>query len=373
MKVALVHDYLTQLGGAEKVLKSFQRVFPNSPVFVLLYNKAKVSQIFTSNNIKTSWLQYLPLAIKKHQWYLIFMPAAAESHKLKQYDLVLSSASSIAKGVTVSKNIPHICYCHTPTRYLWHDEGMYLEDLQYNKLIKKIIPLFLPRIKHWDLMAAQKVDYFIANSKLVQQRIQEYYHRPSVVIYPPVETHKFKIANRLGDYYLIGGRLVAYKKYDLVIKAFNRLGIKLKVFGQGPDYQRLKKMARDNIEFVGQVDDQTKAKLYSQALAFINPQVEDFGITMVEAMASGRPVIAYNQGGALESVEAGKTGEFFEEQSWEALAYQIIHFNQANYSPSYIKNYAEKFNVTRFEKQITDFVNRSLTDFEIKKVFKLKR
>ena len=373
MKVALIHDYLTQLGGAEKVLKSFQRVFPNSPVFVLLYNQAKVGQMFAPHKIRTSWLQHLPLAVKKHQWYLVFMPAANESHKLDSYDLVLSSASSIAKGVKLASHIPHICYCHTPTRYLWHDEGMYVEDLKYNKLIKKLIPLFLPHIKHWDLMAAQRVNYFIANSKVVQQRIRKYYKRSSVLIYPPVDTHKFYIADKLSDYFLIGGRLVAYKRYDLVIKAFNRLGIKLKVFGQGPDYQRLKKMARDNIEFIGPVDDQVKAKLYSQALAFINPQVEDFGITVVESMASGRPVIAYNQGGATESIQAGKTGEFFDEQVWEALVYQIIHFKPTSYNPAYIKAYAENFSVARFERQLQDFIQHALNDFEMKKVFKLKK
>ncbi len=373
MKVALIHDYLTQLGGAEKVLQSFQRLFAESPIFVLLYNRQQVGDMFPYQKIKSTWLQHLPLATRRHQWYLTFMPAAIESHYLDDYDLVLSSASSMAKGVRVAEHIPHICYCHTPTRYLWHAEGFYVEDLKYNKLVKKIIPLFLPRIKHWDLLAAQRVNYFIANSKVVQQRIKKYYQRESIVIYPPVETHKFKIASKLGDYFLAGGRLVAYKRYDLVIQAFNKLGIKLKIFGQGTDYRRLRSMAKKNIEFLGLVDEETKAELYSRALAFINPQLEDFGITVVEAMAAGRPVIAYGAGGALESVQAGKTGEFFNEQIWEALAYQILHFNPQNYDSHYIKQSAERFNVKRFELEIDNFIKWAVKDFKLHYVWQLKK
>jgi len=373
MKVALVHDYLTQLGGAEKVLQSFQHLFAASSIFVLLYNRQQVGSVFAPQQIKTTWLQHLPLATRRHQWYLIFMPTAIESHHLTNYDLVLSSSSSMAKGVQVAQHIPHICYCHTPTRYLWHDEGFYVEDLKYNKLVKKIIPLFLPRIKHWDLLAAQRVNYFIANSKVVQQRIRRYYQRESIVIYPPVETHKFHIAEKIGNYFLAGGRLVAYKRYDLVIQAFNKLGIKLKIFGQGIDYRRLKSMARRNIEFVGPVDEATKAQLYSQALAFINPQLEDFGITAVEAMAAGRPVIAYAAGGALESIQAGKTGEFFNEQLWEALAQQVINFKPGDYDAHYIKQHAERFSQARFEREIQAFIQQAIKDFKLHRVWQLKK
>ncbi len=372
MKLALVHDYLVQLGGAEKVLDNFQRVFPHSPVFVLVNDKKKTRLIFPPSKIKTTWLQYLPLSVSCYQWYLTLMPLAMESCNLKDYDIILSSASSIAKGIKIKPTTLHVCYCHTPTRYLWHDADSYVEELGYNRLIKKIIPLFLKRLKNWDLMAAQRVNHFIANSRLVQHRIKKYYGQDSHIIYPPVETRKFYISDILGDYYLIGGRLVAYKKYDLAIRAFNKLGIKLKIFGSGPDYSRLKKMARANIQFLGPINDEQKAELYSRALAFIHPQVEDFGITAVESMASGRPVIAYQAGGALETVVAGVTGEFFDQQTWQSLIHQVIHFQPDEYNPRLIKAHAAKFNPQRFRQEIKDYLDQLIKEFEISRVFKVK-
>lgn len=372
MRLALVHDYLTQLGGAEKVLDSFQRVFPKSPIFVLVNNRQKTRLIFPPYKIKTTWLQYLPLSVSKYQWYLTLMPLAIESCPLEDYDVVLSSASSIAKGVKVKADALHICYCHTPTRYLYHDQDSYVEELGYNRLVKKVIPLFLKRLKNWDLLAASRVDHFIANSRLVQQRIQTYYGRESHVIYPPVATHNFYLADQIGDYYLSGGRLVAYKKYDLAIRAFNKLGIKLKIFGTGPDLKRLQRMARPNIEFLGAVSDSRKASLYSRALAFIHPQIEDFGITAVESMASGRPVIAYRAGGALETVVEGVTGEFFPEQCWEALVRQIVHFDAARFNSELIRAHADKFNSQRFENEIKEHVARLTADFELSKVWHMK-
>lgn len=372
MKIALVHDYLTQLGGAEKVLNSFQRVFPNSPIFVLVYNQEKVSQIFPASKIRTSWLQRLPLSVKNYQWYLTLMPLAIQSCRLDDYDVVLSSASSIAKGVKINPESLHICYCHTPTRYLWHDAASYVAELGYNQVIKKIIPLFLQRLKNWDLLAAEQVNYFIANSRLVQERIKKYYGRESRVIYPPVETDKFYLARKTENYYLTGGRLVAYKKYDLAIHTFNKLNLKLKIFGTGPEYARLKKMAKRNIEFLGPITDEIKADLYSRCLAFIHPQIEDFGITAVESMAAGRPVIAYGKGGALETVVNGQTGEFFDEQTWESLAYHLLHFKPENFQPELIRAHAQKFNTQRFEKEIKDYVLELIKNFEIQRVFRIK-
>jgi glycosyltransferase involved in cell wall biosynthesis len=372
MKVALVHDYLTQLGGAEKVLYNFQRVFPESPIFVLINDKRKTAFTFPIEKVKTSWLQYFPLSVKNYQWYLTLMPLAIESYKLDNYDVILSSTSSIAKGIKVGPQSLHICYCHTPPRYLWHGARSYIEELSYNRFIKKIIPLFLARLRNWDLLAAQRVDYFIANSRVVQARIRKYYGRESKIIYPPVETEKFYISDKIDDYYLIGGRLVPYKKYDLAIQAFNKLNIKLKIFGSGPDYPRLKKMARSNIEFLGGINDSEKTELYSHAMAFIHPQVEDFGITAVESMAAGRPVIAYREGGALETVLPDVTGEFFDEQNWESLANQLIHFNPEKYNPELIKAHAAKFNKIRFQQEIKDYIQNLAHDFEIQRVFRMK-
>ncbi|OGG87634.1 hypothetical protein A3B87_02305 [Candidatus Kuenenbacteria bacterium RIFCSPHIGHO2_02_FULL_39_13] len=372
MKIALVHDYLTQLGGAEKVLQNLQEVFKDSPVFVLVSDKKISGQIFKQTRIATSWLQNMPFAISHYQWYLTLMPRAVESYRLNDFDVIISSASSIAKAVQPRPEALHICYCHTPTRYLWHDAQHYVEELKYNKLVKKIIPLFLKHLRHWDLLAARRVNYFIANSRLVQGRIKKYYGRESQIIYPPVDTQKFYISQRLDNYYLAGGRLVAYKRHDLAIRAFNKLGIKLKIFGSGPDYPRLKKMAFKNIEFLGNVSDNDQAELYGRSLAFINPQVEDFGITAVESMAAGRPVIAYQAGGALETVVPDISGEFFDEQIWESLASQIIHFKPEKFNSRMIKAHAERFNSARFKQEIKDYIGQLINDYEINRVFKIK-
>lgn len=369
MKIALIHDHLTQEGGAEKVLKVFQEIWPQAPTFTLFFDRKKLGETFADKDIQTSFLQKWPGAVKHYQWFLPFMPAATESYDLMEYDIVLSSCSAMAKGVITRSNTLHICYCHTPTRYLWSDTHRYVEELRYNWLIKKIVPYFLNHLRVWDQLAAQRVDIFVANSKNVSDRIRKYYRRPSLIIHPPVETNKFLIAKNTDKYFLTGGRLVAYKNFDLVIQAFNRLGIPLKIFGEGPEEGKLKKLAKLNIEFVGRVNQDQLADLYSRAVAFIHPQIEDFGITAVESMAAGRPVIAYAAGGACETVVEGKTGKFFDEQSWEALADTIVRFKPENYRPEEIKAYAQQFSVERFKKEVTELVNsewQKLKDSQIR-------
>ncbi|MFA6254623.1 MAG: glycosyltransferase [Patescibacteria group bacterium] len=356
MKIALIHDHLIQEGGAERVLQIFQKIWPEAPTYTLLYDQAKLGQIFKDKNIQTSFLQNWPGALKHYQWFLPVMPTATESYDLMEYDIVLSSCSAMAKGVITRSNTLHFCYCHTPTRYLWSDTHRYLEELKYNRLIKKLIPPILTRLRSWDQLAAQRVDYFIANSKNVSDRIKKYYRRESIIIHPPVETGQFKIAEKVGKYFLTGGRLVAYKKFDLTIQAFNRLGIPLKIFGTGPEEKKLKELAKTNIEFLGKISQKELNQLYSQAIAFIHPQIEDFGLTAVESMAAGRPVIAYAAGGACETVVEKKTGKFFDEQTWEALADTIVRFKPEDYNPITIKNYAEQFGVERFEKEIIDLI-----------------
>lgn len=373
MELALVHDYLVQLGGAEKVFQNIQGVFPKSPIFVLLNNYARTGAIFDPRRVHSSWLQKIPGAIDGYQWYLMLMPRAIESFNFENFDVILSSSFSFSKGVRPPQRSLHICYCHTPTRYLWHDAEHYVQELRYNKLIKKVLPFFLNNLKNWDYLAAQNVDRFIANSLVVKERIKKYYHRDATVIYPPVETDIFKINEHVGDYYLIGGRLVAYKRYDLAVRAFNKLGIKLKIFGVGPELRSLQKMAKSNIEFLGEITDQEKVLLYSRALAFIHPQIEDFGITAVESMSSGRPVIAYFDGGAKETVIAGQTGEFFQEQNWECLANKIIHFQPEKYDPVLIKKHAEKFSQARFCDEIKSYVSREWENFRLERIFKIRQ
>ena len=365
MKVALIHDHLAQDGGAEKVLKVLAEMFPEAPIFTLLSEKNNVDKYFKDRHIETSIIQKLPGGVSHYQWYLPFMPIAVEFFDLREYDLVISDTSSFAKGVITAPDCLHICYCHTPTRFLWSDTHQYINELKYNKWLKKIISLVLNSIRIWDRVAADRVDLFIANSKTVKKRITKYYRRDSVVIYPPVETEKFKITDLSSQkpadrYFLAGCRLAPYKRIDIVISAFKKLGYeyKLKIFGDGVDLERLRELAGNasNIEFLGRVTEEEKARLFSEAQAFINPQEEDFGITVVEAMASGRPVIAYRKGGATETVVAGKTGIFFDFQTDEALLEAIRSFRSEDFSSAEIREHAAKFSVADFKNQITHFI-----------------
>lgn len=361
LKIALVHDHLVQDGGAEKVLRAFQELYPQAPIFTIVCEKKSTNDYFADKDIRPSFLQNIPWGVKKYQWWLSLMPAAVESHNLMEYDVVLSSASSFAKGVIINPSATHICYCHTPTRYLWSDSHNYLKELKVNFLVKRILPLTLNRLRIWDRLAADRVDYFIANSQTVSHRIKRYYGRESELIYPPVETSNFYISNEPKKYFLAGGRLVPYKRFDLVVKAFSRLGIPAKIFGIGPEMKYLKKIAKPNVELLGRVSDKQKAELYSKCIAYINPQDEDFGITTIEAMASGRPVIAYRKGGATETVLAGETGEFFDEQIWEELADKVLRFEMSKYDPLFIRAHAEKFSWDNFKTQIKNFVDTKIS------------
>lgn len=364
MKVALVHDHLVQMGGAENVLRVFQNMFKSAPTYTLFFDRNRVGRNFSEKDIRTSFLQNLPLGKKKYQWYLPLMPMATEQHDLSCYKLVLSSSSAFSKGVITGPDCLHICYCHTPTRYLWSDTHSYVQNLPYPRIIKSYIPKVLSKLRIWDRLAADRVDFFIANSQTVKRRIKKYYNRESDVIYPPVSLSKFVCKTRPGGkYFLTGGRLVSYKKFDITIKAFNRLNMPLKVFGVGPELANLKKMARKNIEFLGFVDDQTRTALFQEAKAFIHPQIEDFGITPVESMASGTPVIAYAKGGAKETVIAGRTGLFFNEQRWEEIADLVIRFKDEMFDPKTIHQYSQKFSEQSFQEQISDYIYNKLKEF----------
>lgn len=365
MRVALVHDHLAQDGGAERVLKVLADLFPEAPIYTLLYEKKNIIDRYHGRQIETSIIQKLPGGISNYQWYMPFMPMAVEFFDLNGYDLVVSDSSSFAKGVITSNKTLHICYCHTPTRYLWSDTHQYINELKYNRYFKKLISLILNYVRLWDRSAADRVDSYIANSKFVAARIKKYYKRDSVVIYPPVEVDQFKISETLGDYFLIGGRLSPYKRVDIAIKAFNRLNKKLKIFGSGVDIKRLKKIAgkNKNIEFLGRVTDEEKAYLYNRCQAFINPQEEDFGITAVEAMASGRPVIAYRSGGALETIEEGLSGKFFNEQTPESIITAVSEFKSDRFNANQIKLQAEKYSVERFRREIMEFIQKEYRKF----------
>ena len=363
MKIALVHDYLSQDGGAERVLKALHEIWPKAPIFVLFHDRKKITG-FTNADIRESFLARLPFGKSQYQWYLSWMPLATESHDLKDFDVVISTSSVFAKGVITGPNALHISYCHTPPRFLWADNYRYLEDLKSNRFIKSFLPRLFHRLRLWDKMSVDRVDHFIANSKTVQQRIHKYYRRESEVIYPPVDTHLFTPKKEVADYFVAGGRLVPYKRIDLVIKVFNRLLWPLKIFGTGPELRALQNIAKSNIEFLGAVTDEEKAKLLSSARAFLHPQVEDLGITAVEAMASGRPVIASPVGGATETVVEGITGTFFREQSWESLLHTLLSFDYENWDSAKIKEHAGKFNVDLFKTALKQSVDNRYEEFK---------
>ena len=363
MKVALVHDHLIQDGGAEKVLQELQRLFPEAPTFTLFYDPKRVDPAFQQKEIRTSFLQRLPFGLRRYQWLLPFMPLATELHDVSEFDVVISSSSAFSKGIIVKPSTIHICYCHTPTRYLWSDTLSYIQELRLPRPIKFFLPPIISWLRSWDRHAADRVDLFVANSDAVLRRIQKYYRHDAIVISPPVETSSFHPRDsRLptpDSYFLAGGRLVSYKRFDLVIEACNRLRLPLKIFGSGPMEMELKKMAGTTIEFVGRVSEQEKARLYAECIAYIHPQEEDFGITAVEAMASGRPVIAYHRGGAIETVIEGVTGTFFNEQSWEALADVLLRFDEKKFDPERIRSHTAQFSTEAFAEKIKHVVERA--------------
>lgn len=354
-----MHDYLVQDGGAERVLAALQDLFPQAPTFVLLHDPKQAHPQFRGRKIQTSFLDYWFGAHRFYQWTLPLMPMAIEHFDFTGFDLVISSSSSFAKGIIVPPGTTHVCYCHTPTRFLWQDRIGYLNDLPQPKILRAALPHLLHRLRTWDRLAAERPDIFITNSATSQGRIKRYYRRDSTVIYPPVDIERITPSFSSQDYWLAGGRLVSYKRFDLIVRAFKKLNIPLKIFGVGPEMKKLRRLAGKNIEFVGKVSDEVKIKLYQNAIAFLHPQIEDFGITAVEAMAAGKPVVTYGFGGGAETVIPGVTGEYLETQSWESIGDAVIRFDPTKYDTKKIRAHAESFSEKRFRDELMDFLNRN--------------
>lgn len=357
-KIAIVCDWLTNLGGAEKVIMSLHRLFPKAPIYTTLYDKSRAKG-FENATIYTSYLQRIPFAKGKHPWLLHMMPMAIESFNLNEYDIVISSSHSVAKGIITKPETLHITYCHTPMRYAWEPWELEYRLKSIPEFLHEAVKRRIHKIRIWDRLTADRVDHFLVNSRYIGQRVKKYYRKDSTVIYPPVDTNDFKTGTP-GDYYLMVGRIIGYKRFDLVIETFNKLGTELVVVGTGPELEKLKKIAHKNIRFLGRVGDENLKSLYTECKALIFPQIEDFGITPVECMASGRPVIAYADGGAQETVVEGKTGVFFEEQTVKSLREAIEKSEDISWKSSEIKANAERFSESRFHKEITDFISATL-------------
>lgn len=358
MRVAVLHDYLNQFGGAERVLKSILDVFPDADLYTLLYDPIKTFGLFEKNIKKTSFLDNR-LVRAKHRAFIPFMPFAAEHLKsYKPYDLIISSTAGYGKGIRVEAPY-HISYCHSPLRYAWEID--YLKDLPFAPwpLKEMVIKPIARRLRAWDRRSSDRVNLFLTNSKFIAKKINSYYGRDSAVVYPPVDTHVFYPESKIveGDYYLMVGRLLYYKRFDLGIQAFNRLRRPLVIVGRGPEAEKLKTFVTSPlIRFIPYLPDRDLRVMYSNAKALIFPQVEDFGLVAAEAQACGLPVIAYRGGGAEEIVEEKKTGVFFEEQHPEAIMEAVKRADSIRFDRASIALSAVRFSKNEFESRLRELV-----------------
>ncbi|MDD5490118.1 MAG: glycosyltransferase [Candidatus Moranbacteria bacterium] len=371
-KVALVHDFLNQYGGAERVLSVLHEIFPEAPIYTLLYDPAKMRGKFKDAEIRPSFLQKFPKFLKKrHKWLLPLMPTAPETFNLRDFDLVVSSSSAFAKGIIVKPKTIHVSYCHSPMRYSWDWNEKYLDEQGLGPKRRILARMLLNYIRMWDRVAADRVDFFIANSHHTKERIKKYYGQESVVVHPPVEIGhsetKFplgSLVSKHGEYFLIVSRLSPYKKIEIAVEAMNKLGLPLVVIGEGsPKYVKyLKSIAGHKTKFLGFLPDEKIKKHFAECRAFIFPGEDDFGIAPVEAMSFGKPVIALRRGGATETVVEGETGEFFNEPTIEVLADAVRRFqeNEKNYDPEKIRAQAEKFSKEKFRENFEREIRRIL-------------
>lgn len=363
MKLALVHDWLNQMGGAEDVLAQLVAYYPDSPIFTSMYAPDLMPATYREWDIRPTWMDRLPGIHQHHQRYLPLYPLAFDRLDLSGYDLVLSNKSGFCHGVHTGPDTLHICYCLAPTRYIW-DLGMYLDRESFGASVRLAAQLVARLFRRWDYRAAQQVDHFIAISTEIQQRIRRYYHRDSTIIYPPVEgTERFVPASTADDYFLVLSRLVPYKRIDLAVQACTQLGLPLLIGGKGRDRERLEAMAGPTVQFLGYVPDEDLPDLFARCRAFIFPGLEDFGITPLQAQAAGRPVIAFKGGGALDTVIPGKTGAFFDHQTAESLVRTLQDFDPAAYDPAVMREHALRFDATVFRQQITTYVERAWEAF----------
>lgn len=369
-RIALVHHWLTSPGGAEKVLYELHQMYPEAPIYTAAYIPEKFPE-FAGADIRTTYLDKIPFLKRKHQLFPLFMGTPFKTLDLSAYDLVISSCAAEAKYVRTKDTTLHICYCHTPVRYYWSDYDWFMADSnrlpfgRLNWLARPVFSTLVTGLRRIDYAAAQGVTLFVANSKHIQRRIRRYYHRRSTVIYPPIQTDRLSTMKvQKGDYYLIVGRQVASKRLDVAVKAFDELQLPLKVAGAGEQVDRWRSQAGATIEFLGRVSDDERNRLFAGAKAFIFPPEEDFGITPLEALAAGTPVIAYNSGGAPEYVRDGVTGVLFDEQTPQSLADAVRRFVTLTFDEAVLRQEAARFDVPTFRRQLQAYVDAGWRNFE---------
>lgn len=366
LKTAIIHDYLTQAGGAERVAVALHDLFPLAPLYTSIYDRKATFAAFAELDIRTSFLQNWPVASRRmHKLALAYYPVAFEQFDLNDYDLVISNTTSFAKGVITAPQTCHICYCHTPSRFAWRQHE-YLSQSRTARLLLPLMRGILSNLRVWDVQSAQRVDYFVAGSCNAARRIRKFYRREcAAVIYPPVETSKYTpvSAERVENYFLVVSRLVGYKRVDLAIDACNHLKLPLRVVGTGPELTALRRKAGPTVQFLGRLPDEQVAVMMGRCQALIFPGEEDFGLTPLEAMASGRPAIAYGAGGALETVVEGKTGLFFREQTAESLARAVQESAAVTFHPQALRAHALRFDRAVFDAQMRAFVESAVADY----------
>lgn len=366
MRVALVHDWLTNQGGGERVLAALESAYPNSPIYTSVYKSSKLPG-FNESEIRTSFLQGWPMS-QKHQLYAPLRTLAFESFDFSDFDVVISSASAEAKGIITGPSTLHICYMHTPTRYYWSDHTQYLKQPGLgllNPLVRILAPSIISRMREWDFVAAARPDVIVANSHNVAARINKYYRRGAEVIYPPVDTGRFNLPATKRKGFLVVSRLIPYKRVDLAVMAARDLNVDLTIVGQGSELSALKRLSGPKTKFVESASDAQVAKYLASAEALLFCGEEDFGIVPVEAMAAGCPVIALDKGGVRESVIDGKTGILFAEQSVSSLKSAIERYSQISWQERVIRERAADFDTAKFIAQIKALVDLNLKSREI--------
>lgn len=354
-RIALAHDYFIQMGGAERVAEELHSIFPDSSMFTTVDRRRELPLGLNKKNVRTSWMQNLPVNIKNHRKYFMLYPLAVESFDMSDYDVIISSSSGYAKGIRKRKGAVHVNYCHTPMRWVWRYED-YAAREQFGCLKRKVLPFLLENLKRWDLRAAAQPDLYIANSKIVADRIKQCYGREAVVIPPPIDVERFSIDEPDEDYYLLLSRLNPYKRLDVAIEACKKLGRPLVVIGDGTARSQLEAIAGAKTQFLGRQPDSVVAQYAGRCRALIFPGEEDFGMTPLEINAAGRPIIAFRRGGATETVIEGKTGVFFNTQTADSVIGAIEEFESLSFDRRTLRRHAEKYDRRVFASRIREFV-----------------